>query len=119
MKSKTEGRDRRHLRIRKRVSGTPARPRLCVYRSLSHMYAQIVDDARGHTLVAASSLNGELKGHKGSKGNKEAARKVGEILARKALEKGIKKVVFDRGGYLYHGRVKALADAARETGLEF
>lgn len=119
MKSKTEGRKRRHLRVRKKVYGTQARPRLCVFRSLSHMYAQIVDDARGHTLVSASSLNGEFKDYKGSRGNREAARKVGAVLAGKAVEKGIKKVVFDKGGYVYHGRVKALAEAAREAGLEF
>lgn len=116
-----DARTRRHERIRKKVAGTTDRPRLSVYRSLSHMYAQIIDDFKGGTIVAASSIDKELKGKdkKSGKGNIAAAKQVGELIAKKALKKGIKKVVFDRGGYLYHGRVKALADAARENGLEF
>ncbi|MGB9668188.1 MAG: 50S ribosomal protein L18 [Thermosulfidibacteraceae bacterium] len=111
-------RKRRHLRIRKKIFGTPERPRLVVYRSLKHIYAQIIDDTIGHTLVSASSLDKEFpKDKRGS--NKEGARIVGEMIAKRALEKGIKKVVFDRGGYKYHGRVKELAEAARKVGLEF
>ena len=105
---------RRHARVRKSVSGTPACPRLCVFRSLKNIYAQIIDDTKGITLVAASSL--ELEGNGG---NKEAAKAVGELIAKKALEKGIENVVFDRGGYIYHGRVQELADGAREAGLKF
>ena len=119
MKSVTEARIRRHKRIRKEVSGTTERPRLSVYRSLNHMYAQIIDDSQGSTLVAASTLDKDLSGEKGHKGNMGMAKKVGELIAKRALEKGLKKVVFDRGGYLYHGRVKALAEGAREAGLEF
>ncbi len=114
-----KGRERRHKRIRKRVFGTDERPRLSVYRSLNQIYAQVIDDSKGETLVAASTLEAEIKPQKGHKGNVGTAKKVGELIAKKALNKGIKKVVFDRGGYLYHGRVKALADAAREAGLEF
>ncbi len=116
-----DARTRRHERIRKKVVGTTERPRLSVYRSLSHMYAQIIDDFKGSTIAAASSLDKELKGKdkKSGEGNIGVAKQVGELIAKKALKKGIKRVVFDRGGYLYHGRVKALADAARETGLEF
>jgi len=118
---KKDARTRRHERIRKKVVGTTERPRLSVYRSLSHMYAQIIDDSMGGTIVAASSLDKEFKAKdkKASRGNVAAAKQVGELIAQKAFKKGIKKVVFDRGGYLYHGRVKALADAAREAGLEF
>ncbi len=107
-------RAKRHRRVRVRVSGTPERPRLAVYRSLNHIYAQVVDDTTGRTLAAASTL--QLK--TGSN-NSEAAAAVGRAIAQKASQAGIKKVVFDRGGFLYHGRVKALADAAREAGLEF
>jgi len=116
-----DARTRRHERIRKKVVGTTERPRLSVYRSLSHMYAQIIDDFKGSTIAAASSLDKELKGKdkKSGEGNIGVAKQVGELIAKKALKKGIKRVVFDRGGYLYHGRVKALADAARENGLEF
>ncbi|MGB9867169.1 MAG: 50S ribosomal protein L18 [Bacillota bacterium] len=116
---RNEARKRRHLRVRKKVSGTPTRPRLCVFRSLKHIYAQIIDDQAGHTLCAAGSLDPELRSQLKNGGNIEAAKKVGELIAKRALEKGITKVVFDRGGYLYHGRVKALADAARAAGLEF
>lgn len=112
-------REKRHIRLRKKVSGTTERPRLCVSRSLNNISAQIIDDTVGKTLVAASSLNGALEGQSGHRGNVASAAKVGAIIGKKAIEAGIKKVVFDRGGYLYHGRVKALADAAREAGLEF
>ena len=119
MKIKEIARKRRHLRIRKKVIGTSERPRLSVYRSLNHIYAQIIDDTRGHTLVSASTLDKEFKEYKGHKGNVEAAKKVGSIIAERALRSGIKRIVFDRGGYKYHGSIKALADAAREGGLEF
>ncbi len=112
-------RSRRHFRTRKKVSGNPDRPRLCVFRSLNHTYAQIIDDISGRTLVAASTLEASIKGPKGHKGNVEAAKLAGGLIGKKAIEAGIKKVVFDRGGYLFHGRVKALATAAREAGLEF
>lgn len=114
-----KARARRHLRVRKRVNGTPERPRLSVYRSLHHIYAQIIDDTAGKTLVAASTLEPELRKQLKNGGNVEAAKMVGALVAKRALEKGITKVVFDRGGNLYHGRVKALADAAREAGLQF
>jgi len=118
-KEKRLARIRRHKRVRKKVSGTPERPRLCVFRSLRHIYAQIIDDEHGVTLAAASTLSPEIRDKIKTGGNIEAAKLVGQLIAKKALEKGIKKVVFDRGGYKYHGRVKALADAAREAGLEF
>jgi large subunit ribosomal protein L18 len=118
VKSKDIGRQRRHERIRKTVVGTAERPRLSVYRSLNHIYAQIIDDAKGATLVAASSLEAAFKGVT-KKGNIAMAKEVGGLVAKKAVEKGIKHIVFDRSGYLYHGRIKALADAAREAGLEF
>lgn len=108
---------RRHERVRKTISGTQEKPRLCVFRSLKNIYAQIIDDTKGVTLVSASTLDAELKGSYG--GNKEAAKAVGQLIAKKAIEKNIKEVVFDRGGYLYHGRVADLADGAREGGLEF
>jgi len=119
LRDKTELRDRRRQRIRKKVLGTSERPRLCIFRSLNHIYAQIIDDTKGHTLVAASTLDKELKDLKGHKGNKEFAKKVGELIAERAIKLGITKVVFDRAGYKYHGCVKALADAARERGLQF
>lgn len=112
-------RKRRHLRIRKRIRGTPERPRLSVFRSLRHIYAQIIDDTTGHTLVSASTLDPELRDKVKGLRKTEASRLVGQLVARRALERGIRKVVFDRGGYLYHGRVKALAEGAREEGLEF
>ena len=99
--------------------GTPERPRLSVYRSLKHMYAQIIDDVKGHTLVSASTLDKELRGRLTQTGNVEAAREVGRVLAQRAKQAGIEKVVFDRGGNLYHGRVAALAEGAREGGLDF
>ena len=108
---------RRHLRVRKKVSGTSERPRLSVYRSEKNIYAQIIDDVAGKTLISASSLDKEFGEALGS--NKEAAKKVGELVAKKALDKGIKSVVFDRGGYIYHGRIQELAEGAREAGLEF
>lgn len=107
---------KRHQRVRKNISGTAERPRLSVYRSLNHIYAQIIDDTKGTTLVSASSLDKDFSGYGG---NIDGAKQVGNLVAKKALEKGIKAVVFDRGGYIYHGRVAALADGAREGGLEF
>src|SRR6202012_2695431 len=112
--SRREIRDRIHKRIRSRVAGPQERPRLAVFRSLNHIYAQVIDDQQGHTLVAAASIEKDLKG-KG--GNVEGAKAIGKAVAERAKEKGIKRVVFDRGGYQYHGRVKALADAARAAGL--
>ena len=110
---------KRKKRIRKNVQGTQERPRLTVFRSDKHIYAQIVDDAQGITLVSSSTLSHEYREHEIPKGKVGAAKRVGEIVARKAKEKGISKVVFDRNGYIYHGRVQALADAAREAGLDF
>ncbi len=115
--SKNDVRKRIHTRIRRRVLGTIERPRLAVFRSLNHIYAQVIDDRKGATLVAASSL--EKKAGVAVGGNLAGAKAIGKLVAERAKEKGISKVVFDRGGYLYHGRVKALADAAREAGLEF
>jgi len=110
---------RKHVRVRKKISGTPVKPRLSVFRSTKHIYAQIIDDVTGHTLVAASSLDEAYKAEGVYSGNKEAAKIVGKLIGVKAVEKGILDVVFDRGGYLYHGRVKELADGAREAGLRF
>ncbi|HEY8417124.1 MAG TPA: 50S ribosomal protein L18 [Limnochordales bacterium] len=119
-KTREEARQRRHRRVRKKVFGTPERPRLNVYRSLKHIYAQVIDDEAGVTLVAASTVEPELREAVGGYGgNVEAAKVVGRAIAQRALARGITKVVFDRGGYRYHGRVKALAEAAREAGLEF
>ncbi|AZV58735.1 50S ribosomal protein L18 [Clostridium sp. AWRP] len=109
-------RSKRHLRVRRKISGTNERPRLAVYRSAKNIYAQIIDDVKGTTLVSASSVDKDFQGV-GS--NKEAAKVVGQNIAKKAIEKGIKEVVFDRGGYIYHGRVQNLAEGAREAGLEF
>ena len=109
-------RTRRHIRVRRKVSGTAECPRLCVYRSNTNIYAQIIDDVKAHTLVAASTLDKEVKT---KKSNKEAAKEVGALIAKKAIEKNIKTVVFDRGGFIYHGVVKELAEAAREAGLKF
>jgi large subunit ribosomal protein L18 len=114
---KNATRKKRHARVRSKLSGTAARPRLNVFRSSKHIYAQLIDDVSGVTLASASTLDKEIGLE--SSGNVDAAVKVGELVAKRAVEKGIKAVVFDRGGYLYHGRVKALADAARENGLEF
>ena len=119
MKKKTS-RDRARIKIRKKISGTPDKPRLSVFRSLDNIYAQIIDDTTGNTLVAVSSLNKEAKSDvKSVKGKINKSKLIGTILAKKALEKDIKQVVFDRGGFRYHGRVKALADGAREGGLIF
>ena len=107
---------KRHARVRGKISGTAERPRLCVFRSESNIYAQIIDDVAGNTLVAASRVE---KGFEGNGGNVEAAKKIGAAIAERALQKGIEEVVFDRGGYIYHGRVKALAEGAREGGLKF
>lgn len=115
--TKEQARRRRHLRIRRKVIGTPDRPRLNVFRSSRHIYAQVIDDLNGRTLVSASSLDPELGLTEG--GNIEAARQVGALIGRRATARGLRRVVFDRGGFLYHGRVKALAEAAREAGLEF
>ena len=109
-------RQRRHIRVRRKISGTPECPRLCVYRSNSNIYAQIIDDVAGNTLVSCSTLDKEIKT---KHANKEAAKEVGTLIAKKAAEKNIEQVVFDRGGYIYHGVVKELAEAAREAGLEF
>lgn len=117
--SKVQSRKRRHARIRKVVTGTAAKPRLSVFRSLSHIYAQLIDDAAGKTIVSASSMEKDIKSSVQHGGNVETAKKVGASIAQKALGKNIKNVVFDRGGYKYHGCVKALADAAREKGLQF
>ena len=109
----------RHKRVRNKVSGTSARPRLCVYRSLSQIYAQIIDDTTGVTLVSASTLDAEVKANLAGKSKSEQAKLVGETVAKRAIEKNINEVVFDRGGYIYIGRVQALADGAREAGLKF
>ena len=112
-------RKKRHRRVRKRVIGSPTRPRLNVYRSLSHIYAQVIDDFAGKTIVSASSIDSEIKGKIKTGGNIEAAKMVGELVGKRAIEKGIEAVVFDRGGYKYHGRVAAVADGARAAGLKF
>lgn len=117
--SKNVARVRKHIRVRKKITGTTERPRLNVFRSLSNIYAQVIDDTTGKTLVSASSLDNDIKSKLSYCGNKEAAKEVGKLVAQKAINSGIKQVVFDRGGYLYHGRVKELAEAAREAGLEF
>ncbi|SCI48277.1 MULTISPECIES: 50S ribosomal protein L18 [unclassified Romboutsia] len=109
----------RHKRVRKKISGTTQRPRLCVFRSSNNIYAQIIDDTNRVTLVSASSLEAEVKGAVSHTGNKAAAKMVGQMIAKKAVEKGITEVVFDRGGYLYHGRIQELAEGAREAGLKF
>ena len=110
---------RRHRRIRNRVMGTASRPRLCVFRSLNHIHAQIIDDTQGHTLAYGSTLDPEIKKEAAGKTKTEKAKLVGSLVANRGLGKGINEVVFDRGGYKYHGRIKALADAAREAGLKF
>lgn len=117
--SRSEARLRRHKRVRKFISGTAERPRLAVYRSLAEIYAQVIDDGAGHTLAAASTLDRELRAKLAGKTKTEQARLVGELIGKRASEKGIRKVVFDRGGFRYIGRVKSLADGARESGLEF
>ena len=118
-KSRTDVREKKHRRLRNYLSGTSARPRLAVFRSNNHMYAQIIDDTVGNTLVAASTVEKEIAAELEYTNNVEAAAYVGTVIAKRALEKGITTVVFDRGGFIYQGKVKALADAAREAGLEF
>ncbi len=118
-KSRQEVREKKHKKVRNHISGTAERPRLAVFRSNNHMYAQIIDDTVGNTLVAASTVEKEVKGELEKTNNVDAAAYLGKVIAGRALEKGIDTVVFDRGGYLYHGKVAALADAARETGLKF
>jgi large subunit ribosomal protein L18 len=117
--NKNANRLQRHKRVRSKITGTTQRPRLCIFRSANNIYAQIIDDTNRVTIAAASSLDAEVKGAVNHTGNKEAAKKVGEMIAKKAVEKGITEVVFDRGGYLYHGRVQELAEGAREAGLKF
>jgi large subunit ribosomal protein L18 len=116
---RNEVRHRKHDRVREKISGTPERPRLCVFRSLSHIYAQVIDDTQGKTLASASTLDAEIKDKISNGGKIESATEVGKLIARRALAKGVETVVFDRGGYIYHGRVAALAAAAREAGLKF
>lgn len=116
---KNQLRRKKHMRIRNKITGTPVRPRLNVYKSSNNIYAQIIDDTKGLTIVSASSVDTALKGSVKYGGNIEAAKEVGKLIAQRAVEKGLKLVVFDRGGYVYHGRVKELADAARAEGLEF
>lgn len=117
--STREARYRRHNRVRQKVSGTDSRPRLCIFRSLNHIYAQVINDRQGHTLVTASSLDAEIAGGSAGKTKTNEAEMVGSLLAKRAKEKGIEQVAFDRNGYQYHGRIKALAEAAREGGLKF
>ena len=117
--SRAKEREKKHLRIRNRFSGTAERPRLAVFRSNSHMYAQVIDDVAGNTLVSASTVEKEVRSELEKTNNVDAAAYLGKVIAKRAIEKGIKEVVFDRGGFIYHGKVAALADAAREAGLEF
>jgi large subunit ribosomal protein L18 len=117
--SRNERRKKRHLRVRNKVFGTAERPRLNVFRSSKNIYAQLIDDMAGHTLAAASTLDKEIKEKGVNGGTVDAAREVGKLIAKRAADKGFNKVVFDRGGYIYHGRVKALAEGAREGGLDF
>lgn len=122
IETKADRRERIHLRQRKRITGTPERPRLSVFRSMSHIYAQVIDDLNGTTLVSAASTESSLKGAfaQGVRGgNQKGAEAVGRAIAERSIEKGIKRVVFDRGGFLYHGRIRTIADAARKAGLEF
>ena len=118
-KSRSEIRRKKHMKLRNRFSGTAERPRLAVFRSNNHMYAQIIDDTVGNTLVSASTLQKDVKANLEKTNNVDAAAYLGKVIAEKALEKGIKDVVFDRGGFIYHGKIEALADAAREAGLKF
>lgn len=117
--TRSEARKRRHERVRQKIAGTPNVPRLCVFRSLKHIYAQIIDDDAGKTLVSASTLDADVRSELEGQSKTDQAKVVGRRLAEKALSQGVKKVVFDRGGYVYHGRVKALADASRKGGLVF
>jgi large subunit ribosomal protein L18 len=117
--AKNEKRKRVHTRIRRRINGRPERPRICIFRSLKHFYVQAIDDLSGNVLVSASTNDKELRPRIGNGGNIAAAKEVGKIFAERAITKGIRSVVMDRGGYLYHGRIKAFAEAARESGLQF
>ena len=117
--NKNANRKARHARVRKKISGTSERPRLTIFKSNANIYAQIIDDAVGVTLVSASTLDKEIKGNLEGASNKDAAKKVGEVIGKRAVDKGITEVVFDRSGYQYHGKVKELADACREAGLKF
>jgi large subunit ribosomal protein L18 len=117
--SRSEVRVKKHLKLRNRFTGTPERPRLAVFRSNNHMYAQIIDDTVGHTIVAASTLDKDIKAELSKTNDVAAAALLGTVIAKKALEKGIKTIVYDRGGFIYQGKIKALADAARAAGLEF
>lgn len=117
--SRKDVRAKRHYRMRKNINGTATKPRLCVFRSNAHIYAQIIDDSTGTTLVSASTNDKDLRDKIENKANKEAAKEVGAVIGKKAVDKGITTVVFDRGGYIYHGKVQVLADAAREAGLQF
>ena len=117
--SRTEIREKKHMKIRNRFSGTPERPRLAVFRSNKHMYAQIIDDTKGNTLVAASTVDKDVQSELKYTDTVEAAAYLGKVIAKKALDKGISTVVFDRGGFIYQGKIQALAEAAREAGLEF
>ena len=119
VEEKRLARKRRHFRVRKKIQGTAQRPRLSVYRSLRHIYAQLIDDVSGHTMASASTQEPSFRDRQMATMNQEAAKIVGEVLAKRALDKGLENIVFDRGGYLYHGRVKALAEGAREHGLKF
>ncbi|MFC1901926.1 50S ribosomal protein L18 [Chloroflexota bacterium] len=116
---KREARYRRHHRVRQKVNGTNSRPRLCIFRSLNHIYAQVIDDSQGHTLISASTLDAEIKDDVAGKSKTARAELVGSLLAKRATSKGVSQVAFDRGGCKYHGRVKALAEAARQGGLKF
>ena len=117
--NRAEVRNAIHSRIRRKVKGSTERPRLAIYRSLNHIYAQVIDDAKGETLASASSLEKDMRGNLKTGANIEAAKAIGKLVAERAAAKGVKDVIFDRGGYLYHGRIKALADAGREGGLKF
>lgn len=119
MRKKAKSRQRRHARVRKYVSGTPERPRLNVFRSVEHIYAQVIDDMAGRTLASASTIEGEVKSQLDGKTKVQAAKLVGQLVAERAKKAGVEKVVFDRGGYQYHGRVQAVAEGAREAGLDF
>ncbi len=119
LKHRMLNRRERHKRVRKKVKGTSERPRLAVFKSSTHIYAQLIDDIKAHTIISASTLDPAFKQKMNSTGNILAAKLVGQILAQRALEKGIEKIIFDRGGFIYHGRIKALAESARETGLKF
>ncbi len=119
LRTSYHARKRRHLRVRKRVEGSPERPRLSVYRSLSHIYAQVIDDVKGHTIASASDIDADVKAAKSGKKKADVAKLVGTLIGKRAVEQGVSQVVLDRGGYRFHGRVKALADGAREAGLKF